>query len=213
MIFARFSVRNSMFVNLMSLVILLAGTFALFDMRKEAFPPVSFNAVYVTTAFRGASAEKVEKLVTVPLEREVREVSNIKEIVSKSTQGLSTIVIEIDPDVEDLEKVVNDIQKAVDRVTTLPDGVEDRPVVMEVNSAEIPVIKIAVSGEVPETKLRECADSLRDQLESIKGVAAVNRIGWRDEEFWVEPDLGKMVEYHISFRELADALRLLEAAW
>ena len=89
MIFAKFSVKNSMFINLMSLLIIVAGVFALFDMRKEAFPPVSFNAVYINTYFRGAAAEKVEKLVTIPLEREIRDVSNIKEIVSKSLEGMS----------------------------------------------------------------------------------------------------------------------------
>lgn len=197
-----------MFINLMSLLIIVAGVFALFDMRKEAFPPVSFNAVYINTYFRGAAAEKVEKLVTIPLEREIRDVSNIKEIVSKSLEGMSIIQIELDPDVTDAEKTINDIQKAVDRVTDLPSGVEDRPVVTEVNSDEIPVIKVAVSGAVPERNLREYADTLKDQIEDLKGVASVKRSGWRDEEFWIEPDLTKMIEYHISFQELADALRL-----
>ncbi|MFB0526709.1 MAG: efflux RND transporter permease subunit, partial [bacterium] len=205
---AEFSVKNSLFVNLLSVAIVVAGFFSLFSLRKEAFPPIALNVVTVVTPFRGASAEKVEKLVTVPLEKELKEVENIEEILSSSDDGLSTILIKVESDVRNMQKVVNDIQRAVDRVTDLPEDVTDRPIVTEITMAKIPVIKVSLSGPIEEGILRQYADELRDILSDIEGVSTVARSGWRDEEFWVEPGIENMLAYNISFSELAESLRL-----
>ncbi|MFB0528050.1 MAG: efflux RND transporter permease subunit [bacterium] len=205
---AEFSVKNSLFVNLLSVAIIVAGFFSLFSLRKEAFPPIALNVVTVVTPFRGASAEKVEKLVTVPLEKELKEVDDIEEILSSSDDGLSTILIKVESDVRNMQKVVNDIQRAVDRVTDLPQDVTDRPIVTEITMAKIPVIKVSLSGPIEEGILRQYADELRDILSDIEGVSTIARSGWRDEEFWVEPAIENMLEYDISFSELAEGLRL-----
>ncbi|MDH5662073.1 MAG: efflux RND transporter permease subunit, partial [Elusimicrobiota bacterium] len=205
---AQFSVKNSLFVNLLSVAIIMIGFFSLFSLRREAFPPIALKLVTVVTPFRGASAEKVEKLVTVPLEKELKEVENIEEMLSSSDDGLSTILIKVETDVRNMQKVMNDIQRAVDRVADLPQDVTDRPIVTEITMAKIPVIKISLSGDVDETILRRYADELRDILFDIKGVSTVARSGWRDEEFWVEPEIENMLAYDISFSELAESLRL-----
>lgn len=204
---AKFSTQNSLFVNLLSAFLIIAGLFSMFQLKREAFPEVSFDVVTVATVFRGASPDEVEKLVTTPLEKELREVDNIKDIYSSSTDGVSSIVLEMSPDASDKRKVVDDIQKAVDRVVDLPEGVKDRPVVTEITSKQIPVIKIGVSGKLDEFALRDWADDLKERLESIDGVASVKRLGWRDEQFWVEPDVEKLREYHVSLEEIMAALR------
>ncbi len=201
-----FSIKNSLFVNLLSCVLILAGFLSLYHLKREAFPPVSFDVVTVTTYFRGADSQKVERLVTAPLERELREVNDIKEITSSSNEGVSLIYLKIVSDVKNKEKVMTDIQKAVDRVTNLPQDVDERPIVTEVTSGQIPIIKVALSGNLSEFKLRELADRLKDLLENINGVSSVDRRGWRDEEYWVQPDIEKMLKFHISFSELVSAL-------
>jgi multidrug efflux pump subunit AcrB len=204
---AEFSVKHSLFVNLVSALLIIAGLISAVQLRREAFPEVSFDTVMVSTAYRGGSPEEVERLVTTPLEKELKEVDNIEEISSSSHEGISTISLEIDPDTKDKDKVINDIQKAVDRVVDFPEGVDKRPQVIEIDSSQIPVIKVALSGKLTEFDLRELADNLRERLEDINGVAAVRRSGWRDEEFWVEVDLNKMKDYHISIQEVMQALQ------
>jgi len=202
-----FSVKHSLFVNLITVFIIICGIFLIFTLRKEAFPPVDFNAVIITTYFRGASPEKVEKLVNIPLERELKKVSDIRNIYSSAYESIGTITLEVEEDVRDMQKVVNDVQKAVDRVTDLPADVEDRPVVIEIDSSEIPILKIAVSGNRDEFTLRRNADLLKEMIEDIPGIASVQRDGWRDEEYRIEPDPEKMSEYHISFEEIAERVK------
>ncbi len=203
---AEFSVKHSLFVNLLSLFLLLAGIFALFHMQREAYPPVSFDRVVVNTVYAGAPPGEVEKLVTVPLERELKKVDGIKEITSSSLEDLSSISLELSPGTKNKDKVINDIQRAVDRVKDFPEGVEN-PKVSEISMKELPVIEVSLSGRLPESKLQEYTKALQDRLEDINGVAGVELRGFRDAQIWVEADPEKLKEYHVSLEEIISALR------
>ena len=203
---AQFSVKQSMFINLLSFFVVIAGLVAAVGMSREAFPNISFDMVQISTVFPGSSAEEVEKLVTIPLEKELKEVDDIEEMRSTSMEGLSSIILKLDPDIPNKDRVVNDIQRAVDRVKTLPSGVRDDPIVMERDAKNIPVIGIALSGDMDERSIQAIAESLEDRLIDLDGVATVRRYGWRDREMWVEVDPDKLREYHMSIDEIMQSL-------
>ncbi len=125
---AKFSVDNSLAVNLLSALLLIAGVVVLFQIPREAFPNVNFGRVMVTTTYPGSTPREVEKLISIPLEDELREVDGIDEVVSISLEGLSMLAIKLDITLNEMasNKVVNDIQRAVDRVSDLPDEVDDQ---------------------------------------------------------------------------------------
>lgn len=204
--FVEFSIKNSLFVNLITIFVCVAGIAAMLNLRKDAFPEVSFDQVTVQAIYSGAPAEDVEKFVTIPLEKEIKSVGGIKEITSTSDEGVSFIGITINPEEKDKEKVVRDIQRSVDRVENLPDEVED-PLVTEITTKEFPILEISLSGQLAEAGLREWAESLEDQILDVKGVASVSRVGWRDREYWVELDPDKLSKYYVSFDEVLQALK------
>ena len=204
--FIEFFVKKPLFVNLITIFVVLAGILALTALPREAFPPVNYDVVIVTTPYLNATAQEVEKLVTIPLEDELHEVNGIKEMNSISEENISTIIIEIDANVKNKNKVVNEIQRAVDRVTDLPDDADD-PVVEELETSEIPVIQVSLSGDVPEHELRRYAESLEDKLVDIPEVASIQKSGWRDPEIWIEVDPTKTAEYYITLSEIMDSLR------
>ncbi|MBU3911210.1 MAG: efflux RND transporter permease subunit, partial [Candidatus Omnitrophica bacterium] len=173
----RFSVNQSLFVNLVSILIIIIGMIVLFGINREIFPNVDFETVTVTTVYPGATPLDIEKLISVPIEKELKEVDGIKEIKSSSTAGASVVAIKIDPDERDKKKVVSDIQTAVDRVKDLPKDVLEDPVVVEVTSKQYPIIEVSLSGDMPEKKLQDYADGLEDLLEDIKGVAKIIKAG------------------------------------
>jgi len=205
---SEFSVKHSLLINLISLFILIAGFFTLFvyKIRREAFPEVSYDMVVVNTVYLGAPPQEVEKLVTIPIEKELKGVDGIEEMQSTSIENASNILIKISQDVKDKDKVVDNIEKAVDRVRNLPQGVEDDPIVTEITSGEIPVIQVALSGELSEGKLQEYAENLEDIFEDIPGVSSISRKGYRDTEVWVEVDPEKMSEVYVSLEEIMQAL-------
>ena len=206
---SEFSVKNSLLINLISLFILIAGFYTLFvyKIRREAFPEVSYDIVVVTAAYPGAPSQEIERLVTIPIEKELKGVDGIEEMQSTSIENMSNILMKISQDIKDKDKVVDNIQKAVDRVRDLPQGVTDDPVVTEITSGEIPIIQVALSGELSEVKLQECAENLGDILEDIPGVSSISRKGYRDTEVWVEVDPDKMRDAYVSLEEIMLALK------
>ncbi|MBN2120677.1 MAG: efflux RND transporter permease subunit [Candidatus Omnitrophica bacterium] len=202
-----FSVKRSLMVNLISVFILIAGFYTLYiyKIRREAFPEVSFDKVIVTTVYPGSPPEEIEKLITVPIEKELKGVDGLETMKSTSIDNLSTLLVDINQDVKDKDKVVDDIQQAVDRVVDLPREAEE-PVVTEITSGEIPVVEVALSGKLSESKLQDYAEALEDILEDIPGVSSISRNGWRDKEVWIEVDPLKMKESHLSLEEVMQAL-------
>ncbi|MFH1798809.1 MAG: efflux RND transporter permease subunit [Candidatus Omnitrophota bacterium] len=201
----RFSVNQSLFVNLISIMLVITGIIVLLGLNREIFPNVTFDWVSVTAAYPGATPEDVEKLITVPLEKELREVDGIKEITSTSASSISLLNVKIDPDERDKQKVIRDIQSAVDKVKDLPKDVDD-PIVTEITSRQYPIIEVALSGEMDEHKLQYYADALTDELEDIKGVARVSKDGYRDREMRILVDPKKLRENYVSIDEIEDAL-------
>ncbi|PIQ89887.1 MAG: MFS transporter [Candidatus Omnitrophica bacterium CG11_big_fil_rev_8_21_14_0_20_42_13] len=202
---AEFSVKHSLFVNLLSVFLVLAGLVSLLQLRREAFPEVSFDKVTVTTIYKGATPEEVERLVTTPLEKELKEVDDIDEMDSSSREGLSTIVLTMSPDARDKRKIVDDIQTAIDKAVDLPKDTE-KPLVTEIVSKNIPVIIVSLSGNIKESELQQYAQELEDRFLDINGVALVRRRGFREREIWIEADLDKMRDLHVSFAEMRNAL-------
>jgi multidrug efflux pump subunit AcrB len=202
----RFSVNNSLFVNLISAIILIIGAIVITGVNREVFPNVAFDVVSITTVYPGSTPEDVEKLITVPIEKELKEVDGVKEITSTSAMGTSLIYVKIDPDEADNQKVIRDVQSAVDKVKDLPKDINADPQVTEVTSKQYPIIEVSMSGNVSEKKLQEYADALEDELEDIKGVARIRKSGYRDREIQVLVDEKKLKEYYVSIDEIEDAL-------
>ncbi|MDD4201917.1 MAG: efflux RND transporter permease subunit [Candidatus Omnitrophica bacterium] len=201
----RFSVNQSLFVNLLSVIIMIIGLNVAMNMNKEIFPNVNFDTVTVTTIYAGATPEDVEKLITTPIEKELKQVDGIKEINSNSVPGISILNIEIDPDEDNKQKVIRDIQNYVDRVKDLPKDVDD-PIVAEVESKQFPIIEVALSGDMPEQKLREHADILEDIFEDLSDVARVIKSGYREREIHILVDPYKLREFYVSIDEIEEAL-------
>lgn len=202
---AKFSVKNSLFVNFLSFLMLLLGIIAAFVIRKEAFPNIRYDYAQVQAVYPGASSEDVEKYVTLPIEKEILGVSGVEEVTSDSRENLSYIAVKINPDVAK-KKVVDDVRDAVDRVNNLPPEIEDDPEVDDIDFNEYPVIEYCLAG-LSEKELQYYAEALEARLEDVEGVARINRRGWRNTEVWVEVDPQKMKEAYVSYGEIVDALK------
>ncbi|MGA1531080.1 MAG: efflux RND transporter permease subunit, partial [Kiritimatiellia bacterium] len=121
-----FSVKHPVLANMITIFVLVAGTYAVFKtINREVFPRTDLNLVVVSTVYPDASAAEVEDLITNPIEEVIRQVEEIDEFTSSSLESISTIVVKIDPDARNVDRVINDIQRKVDQVDDLPEDAED----------------------------------------------------------------------------------------
>ncbi len=205
-LFRYFAERN-LVAYLISLLIILVGVSSLLTIKRDSFPKVKFGTVLVTTIFPGASPEDVELKVTNKLEKEIKQVTGIKRYISWSMENLSVIYIMIDPGIKDASKVSQDISEAVTRVTDLPSEVKESPLVKELGTSIFPMMEIALSGDVPYTKLRETARLFEKKLENIPGVSSVKRFGYRKREIRVEVNPKALSKNIISLGRVISAIR------
>jgi multidrug efflux pump subunit AcrB len=199
----RYFVRNSVFVNLLMMVILVAGVLIYLSITREMFPEFSLDSISVRTVYPGASPQEVEKLITIKIEDEIADIDGVDSIYSESQEGLSVITVELS-DYANLNRALNDISSAIDRIEDLPKDAED-PVVSEIKNA-FPIITVSVSGDLPELTMKEIAEDVRDYLREIPGVASVYLSGAREREIWVEVDPRRLEQFQLSLDDINKAL-------
>ena len=205
--FVDFFIRNYKLTIVMTCFLLIFGVQGLKRMNAEAWPQVDFATAIITTQYKGASPGDIEVLITKPIEDEIRTVSGLKDVKSTSQTGLSTIMVRIDMDNVNEKEVMDDLQKAVQRVSKLPPDLEQQPQFIELKSDEFPAIEIAViaSGE---NRLRDSvADLLKDEIEDLHDVKDVRPTGFRAREFTIELDLKLLDKLHIGVTEVLSKLQ------
>jgi multidrug efflux pump subunit AcrB len=199
----QYFIDRSLIVNLFTVFLIIVGSYFLVTLQKEMFEPVDFDVILVTTAYPGTSAEDVEKLVTISLEREIKNVEGIKKINALSGEGSSIIYVEVEPDA-DLDEVYEDVKNAVDGVGDLPDDAK-LPKVTSLNNKAQPIIQVALTAPNYD-RLRVVSKRLRDVLEQSKGVARADFGGYEIDEIRVEVDPDKINDYEITLLEVSNAI-------
>jgi len=199
-----FFLDRSLLVNLITVAIFLVGGLSLYGLQKETFPPIDFDYILISTGYSGSSAEDVEKLVTIPLEREIKSVDGIKNLNALSSEGSSIIYLEVQADA-DLEKVLEDTKNAIDLVNDLPEDV-DVPKVRSLNNKQRSVVKVTLTGD-DYIKLKDASKKLRDYIESVDGVAIVDLDGYRIDEVRIEIDPDKLNTLEVTVGEIYQAVR------
>ena len=139
--FIRLSIGNPVFVNLLFMVVVVAGIVSAVGLPVEQFPDVSLDKVFVRTLYPGASASDVEELVTRPIEDALDDVDDVHEVVSTSQEGRSMVTVTFNAGT-DLQVARSDVEKAVSTVDDLPEDSET-PLVREMEFT-LPVVSVAL---------------------------------------------------------------------
>ncbi|GAB4256033.1 MAG: efflux RND transporter permease subunit [Deferrisomatales bacterium] len=209
MIVTRFSIRHFMAVLILCAGIVLLGAYSYVVMPRESFPDVKVPVVTVTTILDGANPTDVETSVTIPLETELEGVEGVEELRSTSSEDLSLIRVEFDPEV-DTEVALSRIRDAVDKAQgDLPADAEE-PVVKEFSfSGDVPVMVINLVGSdrVALSELDDLADRIEDDLKRIPGVLDVNVRGGRERRVLIEVDPDRLRRYDLPLEQVAAVLR------
>ena len=203
-----FSVTNRSFVNMVMVAIMALGIYSFFKLPREVNPEISFNWAFIVTRYPGASPEEVERLITIPIEDEIADVERIEAISSNSTEGRSVISVKFENmPKEEFRDLFRDLQAEVDKVRDLPIGVE-RPEIINFDSYYWqPLVRVIMSGDVPERRMKELAEELKDRIKAVPHVREVIVAGMRDKEVWVEVDPERLRAYRLSLTQVVEGIR------
>src|SRR5512137_2366494 len=97
---SNFAIQHKTSVIILTVIIIFSGTVAYITLPREAMPDITLPYILIFSDYEGTSPSDMESLVTRPLERKLKSLTNIKQMTSTSKEGFSQIVVEFNPDVE-----------------------------------------------------------------------------------------------------------------
>ena len=206
------AINNKTTMYVLILVIFYLGVSAFFSMPRENFPEVNETKIYVSSLFPGNTAEDIEKLITDPLEDELKTVSNVVEITSTSQEDYSMVIVEFDENIT-VEQAKQKVKDEIDTKTSGEDwptfnGAKVEPDVFELSlSEEMPILNINISGDYPIEKLKEYGEYLEDEIEGLQEIKQVDIRGAQEKEVEVAVDIYKMMAAQVSFDDITNAIK------
>ena len=195
---------NPIAANLLMLLIMIGGFFALPHTDKEFFPTSPLNIVEVSVPYPGAAPVNVEKQICIRVEQAVDGLQGIKSITSTARQNQCDTRIEAEEGY-DIQLLLNDVKTRVEAISSLPDDAE-RPQVRQQNISH-DMMNIALEGDVPENTLKRYAQQIKEELEALKHVSTVEISGSRAYEIAVEISQRDLQRYQLTLAEVQLAIR------
>ncbi|MDM8523373.1 efflux RND transporter permease subunit [Desulfococcaceae bacterium HSG8] len=191
---------NSVASNLLMLVLLVGGLMLGTQIKQEVFPEFDSDRVSVTVSYPGASPEEIEQGIVLAVEEALQGVEGINKVRSTAREGSATVTIEALTGA-DMQKLANDIQSEVDRISSFPEEAEDPEVSVAIRRRE--VISVVIYGDQDERVLREIAETARDELLRNENITQVELAGVRDLEISIEVPQEKLRAYHLTLEQVA----------
>ena len=203
----QFSLNNRLTILIMSIVMMIAGTFVLFRTEVDIFPDLNAPTVVVMTEAPGFAPEEVEKLVSFPIETAVNGATDVRRVRSSSATGFSIVWVEFDwgTDVYTARQIVSEKLSTIN--DQLPPGVET-PTLGPQSSilGEIMIIGLT-ADKTSLSDIRTLADRvIRPRLLSIGGVSQVAVIGGDIKEYQIQILPEKMRHYNVSIDEVMNSV-------
>ena len=203
------AIDNKISVYVLVFIIAVFGLINYYTIPKEQIPEIVIPMIDINTIYPGTSPSDMENLVTRPLEKNLKSMSGVKKITSRSVQDFSAIIVEFNTGIEikDAKQKVKDaVDKTKKDLPTDPSFID--PSVMEIDLSEIPIQYINLSGDIPLDRLKKYADDMQDRIESLKEITRVEIGGALTREIQVDLDMYKMKAASLTFRDVEQAVSL-----
>ena len=184
--------------NLLMIIMLLGGAFALDRLNVQFFPTFELDIVSVRVVWTGASAEDIEDGITNPLEQRLRTVDNLDKMTSTSSQGISAITLEFEEGSDPL-LALDQVRRAVDEFRNFPQDAE-KPEVSLVTRYE-QVARLLISGLDDAAELRRLARRFETELLE-RGLDQVQINGLPDEEISIEVDNERLEQLGLGLKDV-----------
>src|SRR5688572_2033000 len=202
---AEISIRRPITVGMVTVAVLMFGLVAFGRLPLNLPPDISYPSLTVETKYPQAAPNEVENLVSKPIEEVVAVVSGGQRIYSRSRAGVSEVTMEFGWDTN-MDFAALDVREKLDLVQ-LPRDTE-KPNILRFDPSNDPILRVILSS--PSTNLvalREFAEkTIKKDLESIDGIAAVKINGGLEEEIHVFLDETKVASVGLTVQDVVTTL-------
>ena len=206
-----FVLKNKLAVWLLTIIITASGIYSGTRMKMESIPDISIPYLIVMGVYPGATPEQVMNEVSIPFEKAVEGLEDVKAVYSSSSSNISQVQIEYEYGI-DMDQKKRELESALDGVT-LPEKVE-KPSIMAISMNMMPVMSLAISSDkediVELTSTVE--DILLPKIEKIDGVASATTTGQHIEEVDFTYNEAKMAELGLTEDSVKEMIQASDMA-
>ncbi|WP_462410130.1 efflux RND transporter permease subunit [Neobacillus sp. Marseille-QA0830] len=192
-----FVLKNKLAVWLLTIIITVSGIYSGTRMNMETIPNISIPYLMIMDVYPGATPEKVMNDISMPIEKAVEGLEDVKAVYSNSYSNMSSLQVEYEYGI-DMDEAKRALESALDAVK-LPDGAQE-PKITAISMNMMPVVALSASSSkediVELTSTVE--DILLPKIEKIDGVASAAITGQHIEEVDLTYDEAKMAQYGLT---------------
>ncbi len=205
---------NTRLMVLMVAFLIVAGLSALNTLPRAEDPIITNRNASITTVFPGASASRVESLVTEVIENKLREIDEVSLITSTSRMGISSVRVELKESITQPEPIWSRIR---DKLSDVESHLPDDALAPEFDSDRAYAFTMLAGlswqgeGEPDLLTLGRYSKELATRLRTLSGTEFVDEYGAPDEEVLVDLDINKAVSLGVSAQRLANMLEGADA--
>ncbi|MDE1327417.1 efflux RND transporter permease subunit [Vibrio aestuarianus] len=197
---AAYFIKNRVISWMLSLIFLIGGVSAFFDLGRLEDPAFTIKDAMVVTSYPGATPQQVEEEVTYPIEKAIQQLTYVDEVNSISSRGLSQITVSMKNNYgpDDLPQIWDELRRKVnDLKGQLPPGVNDPQVIDDFG--DVYGILLAITGDGYSYKeLLDYVDYLRRELELVDGISKVSVSGQQQEKVFIEISMKRISSLGLS---------------
>ncbi len=202
-----FAIDNSRFSLFTVLLTAVLGVLVFMQYPSQEDPSIVIRQAQVTASFQGMTPEKIEDLITKPIEKKLREISAIDNITSDSKTGISLVKIEAHDNIENLDAVWQEVRnKMADVSRELPTGTVGPIINDEVGLTAIASIALWSDG-FSYAEMKDYAEDLRDELYTIEGTQKITLYGIQDERIFIEFSANRLAQLDIEVSVIINTLK------
>ncbi|EHQ05104.1 efflux RND transporter permease subunit [Leptonema illini] len=191
-------VAASMIVSSLSLL----GVVSIFRLPLGLLPNLASPGVTILTRYPGVSSDTIERILTIPIEREMRDIPSIEKILSSSSDGESRVHLVFYPDTDVDIRMLDVREKLFQLEDRFPREVEP-PSVLRYDPSNRPVFIVSFSPaqatDEQFKRLREIVEfQIKPAFERIRGVSEVSVGGGSEREIQLQIDPHRLVALQLS---------------
>jgi len=207
MAFTDIFIRRPVLSSVVSLLILLIGLSAAFNLPVRQYPELTNTTITITTVYPGANADLIKGFITVPIQQAVASAEGIDTLTSSSQQNVSTVTLNLRLDA-DADRAVTDVLAKVNQVLSVLPREAQNPTVVKQTGESTALMYLSFNSKVMTGS--QITDYLtrvvQPKLQTVNGVANAQILGGQvfAMRIWLNPD--KMAALGVTPTQVRDAL-------
>lgn len=191
-------------VTLSIFAIIIFGRMGMKSMKSSFFPPERPRYIYINNTLPGASPEEIEESIVLKIEEELKSVTGVERITSKSQENSARINVELKSDF-DPDVILQDVKNAVNSISSFP--VDMEPAIIYKEEIVKFAMNFAVTGSNNLLDLKEEAERIEREILKQDGISKIELTGFPAREVQIAVNEQALRNYQITFQEIANAVK------